>query len=301
MEMKPAVSGVAVKPNKSYPADTSYQQDPNIIQSKILVAQKIPRDRQLIISDLKGLFEIAFVRKMYAKNNMIFSIPRKNKKTGEVVNITGLSITAVTELARLYKHLDYGITAQPSLDKKTTIVHTWCHDLQNNTTETRNFTVYIPPYIQNSRNFSDDHYKFCYSEAMRRMRSCIERTLPQWLVDSFRMKIEQVKKLSYKKVGLQEALTDMINKWIFEYPNLQYHMIREKFDLDNKELTEELILELDQRLTAVKTGEIRFVDLFPNVSTVPEPEAKVIDERQKTKNFLEELRKRKAIENKENE
>ena len=159
----------------------------DVVKSRILVAQNIKRDTNQILHKLSDFFENASIKDFYAKNDgIIFLLPRKG------MVIEGLSIKAITDLASIYGHLDYGIKIIKYNERIGAHAQAWCYDLQNNTSETRGFYVEFTTKIRESKNFHEESYKFIYANGMRRMRSCIENILPFWLTESFFKKIKKM-------------------------------------------------------------------------------------------------------------
>ena len=169
----------------------------NMVQARILVAQKLTRDKDKIIQSLKELFKDDLIRSFYeSSDKVLFDLPRKHK--GGVTYITGITIHAVKDLAGIYGHLDYGVEILKFYGKDKADCLAWCLDLQKNNCEKRQFTVHFPDRLKTVKSFSDESYKIIYSEGVRRMRSCIERILPTWLTETFKLKVQDLQNAYFK-------------------------------------------------------------------------------------------------------
>ena len=260
----------------------------SIIQSRILVAQKLKRDNDTIIRAVKEFFSSPEIIQFYGSNQAtVFSIPRKNNKTDKTVYITGLSINAVKDLATIYKHLDYGIKVLDYEGRHSAKALAYCYDLQNNISETREFTVIFPEYIKRLKSFSDESYKILYAEGSRRMRSCIERILPFWLKESFFAKIKQIQSQNLsahisptpppppeysEKAQPAPVATEKPNKhilldWEEEFKNHDKTLTKEDLlrilDLKSTDsITNSHLQKLSQINTAIRMKEVSVEDVF---------------------------------------
>ena len=172
--------------------------DINMVQSRIMVAQKIDRDQDKLIESLKKMFQNKVIADFYSHSDkVLYAVPRKGKD-GKITYIQGLGIHAIKDIASLYRHLDFGVEITKFNGKQSATGVAWCLDLKQNTCEKRQFMVYFPDRLKQVKSFSDEAYKIIYSEGVRRMRSCIERILPLWLTESFKERVEQLQAHGFK-------------------------------------------------------------------------------------------------------
>ena len=262
----------------------------DIVRARIMVAQGIKRNKQELIEELKGLFENKETKHYYSTyTGLIYCIEKKNKRLGTTKKITGLTIEAVKDLANMYKHLDYGLKVINSPDKKTAIGLAWCYDLQNNVSENREFPITYPHWIKSSNNFSDDSYKFAYSEGIRRMRRCIEHILPKWLTDTFEYRIGQLQLEKKKEVGEKTYIQTVLKRAKGLNEALTEADLLKSIGLEEgTEITALDVQDIEQKLTSIETGEIPFMSAFPWLKK-QETEIKSSVEDQ-DRNLLEEIK-----------
>ena len=265
----------------------------DIVRARILVAQSLKRNKKEILEELQFLFSEKETKFFYErKNNFIYCIERENRRTGRKTKIEGLSINGIKDLANIFKHLDYGIKVLNNPGNKTAIGLAWCYDLQNNVSENREFPIVYPTWLS-QKNFSDDSYKFAYSEGIRRMRMCIEHILPSWITQWYMVKIKQVQ-IDYKKslLDIKDSKTNLFKEILERAKMLNKEITSDdlvySIGLDeNTELTAKDIQLLEEKLTSIETGEVDVFTVFPRLMG-GEPPAEELPKDQ-SRNLLEEL------------
>ena len=238
----------------------------NIVQSRILVAQKLLRSQDKIIKQLREMFDNDLIRKFYSSSDkVIYSVPRKSGN--QTHYITGLTINAIKDLANIYSHLDYGVEVNRIVGRDYALCTAFCLDLQNNTCEKREFKVIFPDKIKGLKNFSDESYKIIYSEGTRRMRACIERILPVWLRETFMEKVVNLQNETFAKKpkeALESALDDylpMFKKYSNKITKKDLQVLLKVGGVKDK--TPQAAQFLHQTLGSLNMGETTLYQLFP--------------------------------------
>ena len=210
---------------------------------RIMAAQGIGRNAAEIKKNLKEIISDRDVAE-----SAIYSLPRYDKRAGKTSYIRGLSISFVKELAREYGHLDYGISVIEQGQTYAKVI-AYCYDLKANISEKREWKVILPKRVADSKNLSEEAYKFIYSEGAKRMRSCLERILPQNLQNFSTREIEK----------------SLMNKPEKTLPNgaeqNRFEKALEKFKELDPRITEDSLLESVNKLGPEELKEKDYIEL----------------------------------------
>ena len=227
--------------------------DIELMKARIIVANKIPRSIKEVEKKFSDIFDNPSILKRYAKSSFsTWKLPIKG--AGDV---RGLTISTVTDLAGVYGHLMFGVRTAVTDDKNKVAVHAFCLDVSNNTSEDRVFTAELPDYVMNAKNFDESAYKYSYSLGMRRMRSCIEHTLPQWMKEEAMDKIVNAKRELYKDSDTRKDKARSLLKE-FILIDAKYKDLKNFKDVIGRPLKKEdfenpeVISELEERLNGFK-------------------------------------------------
>ncbi|MFD3263125.1 hypothetical protein [Phenylobacterium ferrooxidans] len=146
------------------------------VQGKILIAQRCPRDLNVAYADA---MESA---KMVAMAGVAFyKVPRGNG------NVTGPSIRAAEEMARVIGNISYG-HRELSRDDVKSEVEVFAWDMQKNTQRTRQITVmHLLDTKQGPRPLRDQKEidDLIANKASKAMRGLIMSLVPVWLKEAF--------------------------------------------------------------------------------------------------------------------
>ena len=268
-----------------------YSVSPALIQSRILVAQKIQRNQDDLLQRLKEFFKNDLIRAFYeSSDKVIYAVPRKGKKGIEY--ISGLGVQAIKDIASMYKHMDFGVDVLSFNGKQSADCVAWALDLQQNICEKRQFRVFFPSRLRDVKNFSDEAYKIIYSEGARRMRSCIERLLPLWLTEAFKTKIDDLKRQAFAPPQAKQhnKPKNRPKPWIEKFKEMNDKITQEDLDLvcksgDTQPNTPEAFVHLSKVYSAIKHNDTTLRDVFPWVITKENTEPKT-DIKQVRKNLI---------------
>lgn len=251
---------------------------PEIIKARIIVAQSIDRDIKKMKENILEMLEDEDVCKA-----ALYSLPRKNK--GKVFYIEGLSMKFIKELAREYKHLDFGfrVIEQGATYSK---VMAYCYDLRNNTSHTKEWKIQIPKYVTEKKNASEEIYKYIYSEGAKRERSCIERIIPEFLQNFAKKAIKDEMNLIVKDQVKSRPIEDRFQDALFTFKELDDRITQVSLlDAIKKARIEDVnaddITTLQSIYTSIKDNIAPAQDYFPELNTP--------DEVKETKEFKSEL------------
>ena len=125
----------------------------------------------------------------------------------------------------------------------------FCFDIFNNVKEERVWISTLPPYIMRILRsdhpfaFSEESYKFSYAEGAKRERACIERILPNHLINWAK---QEIKTSLSKQIGEEKAIS---------IKDRFYKALEAFHRIDNR-ITEAKVLEyLDKRSFKELTSE----------------------------------------------
>ena len=173
----------------------------------MIVAKSEPRDE---LSAYNKIVQ-AFKRPSLA-GQALYQYPRGGQR------VTGLSIRAAENVARLWGNMDYGVLELEQNDGDS-IMMAFAHDLETNVRTTKVFTV------KHSRQKRDktvdfltdprDIYEMNANQASRRVRACILAIIPIDILDAVTEQIEQT--LSGQS---DEPLSDRLRKLLTAFGKL---------------------------------------------------------------------------------
>lgn len=258
------------------------------IKARIVVAQNIPRDLKQIKENLCEILEDKEVAK-----NSFYVLPRRG------VHIEGLSISFIKELAREYGHLTFGVRV---LEQGATYakVYAYAIDLKTNTDESREWKVLLPKRVVNAKNSSEEIYKFIFAEGAKRMRSCIERVLPEHLKNFAKNKVKQALLSKEKnKTVMNKPLEDRFVDCVKAFQSLDSRITDpDVLELVRKARVEDIededFVKAQGIYTSIKDGVVPVCEHFPQFKQ-PEPkevekkELKTELDKEKTDGFYKEL------------
>ena len=252
----------------------------DLMKMRIVVAQRLGRDQDEILHNFNRTFSGEILNE-YVDSESLYKLERYDKRTKTKKAIRGLSLSVVKDLATLYKHIYFGIDVLEYRAKASAKVRVYCLDLFNNSSEERIFQIYFPDWVSNSRNWSDDSYKFLYAEASRRMRSCIERILPSWIMTKAYKIIFEAKKEAYtlsKRPKGSSILVDLVKKFTEFDSRITKKIILEcLFNEDESyEPDAEGYTEIEAVYSSLKEGDSTVEECFPVLESqvVPRTERK---------------------------
>ena len=234
-----------------------------LIRTRIMVANSLGRGLPELRNRYNEVFgdkpENSGLIKFYALHpGSVYKIERRNK--GEINYITGLSIQIVKDLAQIYGHLIYGIQSVSYKGNMSASAEAYCIDLVSNTSQSREFEVFFPKYVRDSKNYTEESYKYIYMVGMKRVRSCLEKIMPLWMTETAYNKIIQYKQNYFKSVGQKDELIKNIFKMAKSinskvkkeddiYPMIDYAMQPDK---TLKDLSVKDLIHIEEILSGIK-------------------------------------------------
>lgn len=223
------------------------------VQGALIVAQQRPRsevDAMARIRDACGIQELA--------DRAFYRFPRDGQ------TVTGPSIHLATELARCWGNVDYGIAElRRDMARGESEMLAWAWDLETNSRVVNSFIV---PHMRDKRGGPvplrelRDLYENNANQGARRLRECVLRVLPVYVV-------EEAKRICYEtlKEGGGVPIAERRAKTIEAFKRigvtrrqLEKRMASRIDDLDENDLAQLRVI-----YTSITRGELDKAEEFP--------------------------------------
>lgn len=225
------------------------------IQSRMIVAKKMPRDEMEAIQRIKRS-----CKRPKLAESARYSYPRGGTR------VTGPSIRLAEAIAQQWQNLDFGFK---ELDQrvgedgiKESVVEAYAWDLETNVRQTKTFTVkHVRDTKQGTKQLTSqrDIYEMVANQGARRLRSCILAIIPQDVIDTA---LDECKKTiqGNNKKPLEDRLQDMLEA--FEKFSVSKAMIEDRLG-HNLEATDETeLVSLIDIYNSLKDGMSERTDWF---------------------------------------
>ena len=242
------------------------------IQAEFISAKRFPRNEQEALTKIRrscqriSLAEVA-----------LYSFPRGGKP------VTGPSIRLAEMLAQSWGNLVFGIRElehQDGLNGKS-VIESYCSDLETNTHQRREFTVFHKRKAGDRIRYLDDPrdvYEHVANYGARRMRAAILGIIPRDIIDQAVAQIQET-----LKKGNGEPLIDRVNRMVVAFAEfgVSVEMIEKRLKHSAKDISADELVELRSIYTAMKDGESKRGDWFELGSEPQGGKAELLKERAK--------------------
>ena len=222
------------------------------IQGKVYMAKTYPRDITLVENKIQASCERLSLAEVAE-----FEYP----KGGQVIR--GASIKLLETIAQCYGNLHYTwkeIHRDNVTHKSTCIAEAW--DLENNISSTLEFEV---SHYRDKKGGAElitaerDIYEHVASQAVRRMRKCLESVIPRDLVDQAR---EWCNETITKKVDVQKGIDKAIQYFEENY-KVSLKQIEAYFGMSRQAFNKNQYVKLQKLYTSIKDGVATVDEIFP--------------------------------------
>ena len=241
---------VSTKPNPSTVMEIlSVQREISEIQAMVMLAKRFPRnqieatERILIECQRPGLAEVALYT--YAR---------------EGTDITGPSIRLAETIARNWGNLESGVKELSQQNGQSEMI-SYCWDLENNTRQSKTFTVKHERYTKKgSYAVSDprDVYEISANFAARRLRAVILANIPGDVIDAAVNECEST--LKAKADLSPEGLKRMVSA--FEVQGVNKEQIEKRIQRRLESITAGQVVGLKKILNSLKDSMSQVSDWF---------------------------------------
>ena len=203
------------------------------IQAALVIAKRFPRNTNQAWLKIKES-----CTRITLAQTAVYRYPRGG------TTVTGPSIRLAEVLAQNYGNLDFGIR---EIERRadSSVIEAYCHDLENNTRQTKVFEVPHEMTLKNGQKKilkdSRDIYELVANYGARRMRACILGIIPGDIVDAA---VNECKATVARGGG--EPLADRIRKMIvaFKEVGVSQEMIEQRVGHGADLITGEEIADL---------------------------------------------------------
>ena len=241
--MTPAVTGQTLMSVEQSRAITE-------VQGQIFSAKQYPRNEQNVFDRVL----VACSRKSFAET-ALYEYPRGGQ------SVEGPSIRMAETLGRLWGNLDFGIRELEHRPGES-IMMAFCHDLETNVRQTRNFIVKHERETKNSSTAlksQRDIYENNANLGARRLRACILGVIPADIVEAAVDKVKETLK------GNNEPMTARVQKMItaFAEYGVTKEMIETRLTHKIEAMKETELISLGKIYNSIKDGYKGVEDYFP--------------------------------------
>lgn len=260
------------------------------VQAQIIIAQKFPRDINKITTSILE----ACKRKSLA-DGAIYTYPKGKKK------ISGETIRLMEVIALSWTNLKYGVE-QISKTRTDTEYRVYAWDLQTNVNFEMFFSQKHARWTKDNglKDMSGgdprDEYELVMSNASRRLRSCLKKIIPPYIVEEARNACIQTIKDGYKGVPIGDTIRKMVAS--FKDLGVTQEMIIKKIGHNLDSTNEIELVSLHSIYTSLKDNMGKVTDFFDydevkkeklNADYKDPPPAEGKDPEEKTLSFPEAI------------
>lgn len=253
------------------------------VQGQIFSAKQYPRDERNVFDRVL----VACSRKSFAET-ALYEYPRGGQ------SVEGPSIRMAETLGRLWGNLDFGIRELEHRPGES-IMMAFCHDLETNVRQTRNFIVKHERETKNSSTAlksQRDIYENNANLGARRLRACILGVIPADIVEAA---VDEVKKTLK---GNNEPMAARVQKMInaFSEYGVTKEMIEARLTHKIEAMKETELISLGKIYNSIKDGYKGVEDYFP-VTPGTAPLAKDDLPEQQAANVNNQVKSAKGLKN----
>lgn len=224
-------------------------------QGMMVLAKQFPRD---LDQTLDGI--VTQITK-YATESWLeratYAFPRGD------TTVTGPSIRTAEIIAQNYGNLDFSIT-EISRSATESLVEAYCYDAQMNTRATLRFTVPHELQLKGGRKkkLTDprDIYEMVMNQGSRRLRACIFRVVPEFVVDTALAAVKDRQRQSMPDPVAY--MREKVLPW-FERRGVKQAQVQEYIHKKIDFVGVEDVIRLRDICNAVKEGMSNLEDYFP--------------------------------------
>lgn len=214
------------------------------VQGAIISAKHFPRDLNAAYTRIMKACKI----KIIAENSMY-----EYAKGG--AKVSGASIRLAEVLAQNFGNLNFGIKELSRADGESQML-AYCHDLETNTRQTREFAV---PHARSSKakgrvELTDDRdvYELTANQGARRLRACILGIIPADFIEGAIEECYKTLQDADKNIPMGERVRTMLGS--FDAQGVTQSMIEKRLGHKLDAISETELVDLRKVYTAIKDG-----------------------------------------------